>query len=157
AGEALLVRSPLLGSDAREELGGVEVGPLGFDDASDANVPDRPLQHGQSLPGGAVASSVTSPSPSMAKRTRSPGTGNLVVMLLPVITIMPRSSRRPRRFRRLAPQASASSGWPMASPAFPSPAGASFPQARVTAVSRFTLFHVVMGVPSPPPPFHVFC
>ena len=34
-----------------------------------------------------AASSATSPNPAMAKRTRSPGAGNLVVMLLPVMVL----------------------------------------------------------------------
>ena len=42
-----------------------------------------------------ATSSATSPRPSTAKRTRSPGAGNFVVMLLPVITIMSRASARP--------------------------------------------------------------
>ena len=39
-----------------------------------------------------VTSSAISPRPSMANRMRSPGAGNLVVMLLPVMTIMSRVS-----------------------------------------------------------------
>ena len=64
-------------------------------------------------------SSATSPNPSIAKRTRSPGAGNLVVMLLPVIAIMSRASMRPRLFRRFASHATASSGCPSASPVLP--------------------------------------
>ena len=57
-----------------------------------------------------AASSATSPRPSTTNRTRSPGAGNFVVMLLPVITIMPGSSRRPRLLRRFASHATASKG-----------------------------------------------
>src|SRR5205814_10575477 len=83
-----------------------------------------------------VTSRATSPRPSMAKRTRSPGDGYLVVMLLPVITIMPRPSARPRRFNRFASHATASKGWPSASPVLPWPAGSPLTQQRVAAVSR---------------------
>ena len=67
----------------------------------------------------------------MAKRMRSPGAGNLVVMLLPVMTIMSRVSLRPCRLRRLASHATASKGWPSASPVLPWPLGASLIQQRV--------------------------
>src|SRR5262249_23255268 len=100
------------------------------------------------------ASSAASPRPSTTNRTRSPGAGNLVVMLLPVITIMSRSSARPRRLSRFASHATASKGWPIASPVLPWPSGRSLIQQCVPAVSRSTRRQSPLAVPRTTPPPH---
>src|SRR3989442_12724256 len=84
---------------------------------------------------------LASPRPSMTKRTRSPGAGNFVVMLLPVITIMPRSRVRSRRLGGFPSHATASKGWPIPSPGLPLPRGGCLFTAPLTPGPRSTRCH----------------
>ena len=92
----------------------------------------------------------------MAKRTRSPGAGNLVVMLLPVMTIMSRVSWRPRPVEEIGQpgdglerMAERVAGLALAAGLVVDPA------ARHRGL-EVELRHAVTGAPRTTPPFQVF-